>query len=67
MTLPGGDNLTVDGFMTIDDTKFNNLANAAVLELHRSGALGLVYAHLASLNHMGAMIERHASRRAAAS
>ncbi len=66
VTLPSGENLTVDGFLTVDASKLANLANSAVLELHRSGALGLIHVHLTSLHHMAAMIQRHANRHSAA-
>ncbi|MEO8280153.1 MAG: SapC family protein [Ideonella sp.] len=62
VTLPNGENLTVDGFMTVDEGKLGKLSDASVLALHRSGALGLVHAHLLSLNHMAGLIERHARR-----
>ncbi len=64
VTLPDGENLTVDGFMTVDEGKLGKLSDAAVLGLHRSGALGLVHAHLLSLNHMAGLISRHARRHA---
>lgn len=66
VTLPDGEKLTVDGFMIIDEPKLAALPDAAVVELHRSGALGLVHAHLVSLNHVNNLIDRHFRRTAAA-
>ncbi len=62
VTLPNGEKLTVDGFMTVDEGKLGKLSDAGVLSLHRSGALGLIHAHLLSLNHMAGLIDRHARR-----
>jgi hypothetical protein len=39
----------VQGFSVVDGAKFQALPDAVVLEWHRKGWLGLVYAHLASL------------------
>jgi SapC len=65
VTLPDNQSLTVDGFMVVDEQKLAELPEAAVMELHRSGALALVHAHLLSLNQMRALMDRHARRVAA--
>ena len=39
----------VQGFSVVDGARFQALPDAVVLEWHRKGWLGLVYAHLASL------------------
>jgi hypothetical protein len=56
-TLPGGEKLTVDGFLTVNEEKFKALPDAAVLDLQRNGFLGLIYAHLISLGNMRRLIE----------
>lgn len=66
VTLPNGSQLTVDGFMVVDEDKLSKLSDAVVMELHRSGALGLVHAHLLSLQQMRRLIDRHAQRLAKA-
>lgn len=66
VTLPDGSALTVDGFMVVDEAKLAELSESVVLELHRSGALGLIHAHLLSLNQMRVLIDRHARRAAQA-
>ncbi len=66
VTLPNGENLSIDGFMTVDEAKFAALSDSVVLDLHRNGMLGLVQAHILSLNHMRSLIERHALRLAKA-
>lgn len=65
VTLPDESSLSIDGFMVVDEQKLAQLPDAAVLELHRSGALALVHAHLMSLNQIRSLIDRHARRTAA--
>ena len=62
MKLPDGDHIKLDGFMVVDEDKLRALPDAAVLELHRSGALGLVHAHLLSLDNLNRLVLRHARR-----
>lgn len=65
-TLPDGVNLSVDGFLVVDEDKLHKLADAAVLEMHRNGMLMLLHLHLASLTNMRGMVERKARRAQAA-
>lgn len=65
-TLPDGNTLTVEGFLTVDEDKLSALTDAAVLELHRSGMLGLINAHRISLGLMRALVERRLAQRATA-
>lgn len=55
--LPGGDKLKVDGFLTVDEKQLAKLADADVLALHRSGVMGLVYAHLVSMGNLRKMVQ----------
>lgn len=64
-TLPDGKTMTVDGFLTVDDKRLAELPDADVLELHKSGILGLIHAHQVSLGNMRRLIEWHAQRSAA--
>lgn len=64
-TLPSGDKLSVDGFLTVDEQRLNDLPDAQVLELHRSGVLGLIHAHHLSLGAMRKLLDLHLQRRAA--
>lgn len=57
VTLPDGKQLTVDGFLTVDEDKLKALPDAALLDLQRSGLLGLVHAHLISLGNMRRLAE----------
>lgn len=61
-TLPDGSKLTVDGFLTVDEAKLDALPDAQVLELHRSGLLGLVHAHFVSLGGMRRLLDWHLER-----
>jgi hypothetical protein len=54
--------MTIDGFLTLDDKRFGELADADILELHRSGILGLIHAHQVSLGNMRRLVEWHAQR-----
>jgi hypothetical protein len=61
-TLPGGENLKVQGIFSVDEVKLNALPDAVVLELHRSGMLMLLQVHLVSLRHLSDLVERKAAR-----
>ena len=61
-TLPSGAKLAVDGFLTVDEKKLDALGDAAVLELHRSGLLGLIHAHYVSLGNMRKLLAWHVAR-----
>jgi hypothetical protein len=65
-TMPGGEKLTVDGFLAIDDAKFKALPDAKVVEWHRNGILGLVHAQQLSMGLMRRLVEWRAERLAAA-
>jgi hypothetical protein len=65
-TLPDGNQLGVDGFLTVDESRLNALSDAQVLELHRTGALSLVHAHWVSLGVMRQLVQRRAEQRASA-
>jgi hypothetical protein len=56
-TLPDGGKLSVDGFLTVDEDKLKALPDAALIDLQRTGLLGLVHAHLISLGHMRRLAE----------
>lgn len=61
-TLPDGRSLTVDGFLALDESKFEALPEATVARLHKSGILACIYAHQFSLGMMRALVERRAAR-----
>lgn len=63
-TLPGDTKLALDGFLAVDEAKLLALPDAQVVELHRSGTLGVLYAHLASLGNLQALLDRKARRMA---
>lgn len=64
-TLPGGRKHTVDGFLVVDEDKVRNLPDADVLDLHRSGLLGLIHLHWMSMRNMHPLLEWHVERTAA--
>lgn len=61
-TLPDGRKHTVDGFLTIDQERVTKLTEAQVVELHRTGVLGLIHAHWISLGNMRTLLEQHMAR-----
>lgn len=61
-TLPDGSKLGVDGFLTVDEKALVELPDAAVIELHRSGLLGLIHAHYVSLGNMRKLLDWHIER-----
>lgn len=64
MTGPDGKKSAVDGFLAIDEEKFKALPDATVLDLHRTGALALLQAHMISLRNMRRLAEWKVQRRA---
>jgi hypothetical protein len=65
-TMPDGSAHSVDGFLTIDETKAQALSDAQVGELHRSGLLGLIQLHWVSMGNMRRLVDWFAERRPAA-
>jgi hypothetical protein len=61
-TLPDGNKLVVDGFLTIDEEKLAKLTDAEIVELSRNGLMGLIHAHQISLGNMGRLVEWHVER-----
>ncbi|TXI74222.1 MAG: hypothetical protein E6Q49_02240 [Limnohabitans sp.] len=59
--LPGGRQLELTGFLSVDETKLNALEPAVAGELHRKGALSLAYLHLLSLRRFRPLMERAAA------
>ena len=64
-TLPDGRTVALDGFMTLDDERFNALGDAQVLELHRNGLLGILHMHRLSLGNMQRLLQKRVARSAA--
>lgn len=61
-TLPGGNSLQVDGFLTIDEEKLGKLSDAELNELARGGVMGIIHAHQISLSNMTRLAEWQAAR-----
>jgi hypothetical protein len=55
--LPDGSSLSVEGFLTVDEEKLKALPDATIVDLQRTGMLGLIHAHLISLGHMRRLAE----------
>lgn len=60
-----GETFQLNDFYLIDEARFGQLADDQLPRLFRSGALGLVYLHLASLGNMRKLLDRVAARSAA--
>jgi SapC len=61
-TLPDGKQLSVDGFFTVEEKKFGDLPSDKLAQLHKSGILALIHAHLSSLGLMRGLVERRVAR-----
>jgi hypothetical protein len=57
-TLADGETFAVEGFQVVDEEKLRALPDAQVLELHRTGILPLIYAHLGSLTCLQRLSDR---------
>lgn len=64
-TLPDGQKISVDGFLTVDEAKLAALPDADLLALARNGVLGLIHAHQISLGNMARLADWHVARVAA--
>jgi hypothetical protein len=65
-TLPDGQTVVVQGFLTVDEDKLKAVSDADMLDLQRTGILALVHAHLISLGNMRRLAEWRAEREQAA-
>lgn len=65
-SLPGGETVSLDGFLVVDTDKLQALPDAVVVDLHRTGILGLIHAHLLSLANLQVLVERKTRRMNAA-
>lgn len=61
-TLPGGQTLKVDGFLTVNERRLAELPEDVVLDWHRNGMLMLLHAHQLSLANVRHLVERKARR-----
>ena len=64
VTLEGGEVLNLTDFQVIDEPAFNKLSDEAFLDLRKSGALGLLYCHLASTNSWTSLVHQASLRKA---
>lgn len=53
---------SVDGFLSIDQERLTALPDATVLELHKSGILGLIHQHWISMGNMRFLFDWHIAR-----
>lgn len=60
-----GETFQLNDFYLIDEAKFGQISDEKLPGLFRSGALGLVYLHLASLGNMRRLLDRLSGRPAA--
>jgi SapC len=60
--LPDGSKLNAGGVQIVDEDKLKALPDAALLELARNGALGLLHAHLISTTNVQRLTERLGAR-----
>lgn len=65
-SLNTGGQVSMHGFLMIDEQKLMQLAQADVFKLFRGGAMGTLFAHLISLGNINHLAQRQAEREAAA-
>ena len=53
---------SVDGFLTVEQDRVGALSDAQALELHKSGAMGLIQAHWISMGNMRMLMDWHIAR-----
>ncbi len=58
-----GESFVLSDFLAVDEEKFLALADEQVLDLHRSGFLGWIYAHLMSLGNANQLFDNYLKRR----
>lgn len=58
VTLENGEVLNLTDFKVIDEDAFNTLSDEAFLDLRKSGALTLIYCHLAATNSWSSLIHQ---------
>lgn len=63
VTLEGGEVLNLTDFQVVDEAALNKLGNDDFLDLRRSGALALVYCHLASMNSWPSLVHQARNRK----
>ena len=59
--LPDGRSLAITDFMTVDEKKFNELADKAFLQIRKAGVLPALYCHLVSMGAWQRLVERFAA------
>ena len=55
--LPDGEKLKVDGFFAVEEKLLTKLSDADLVAMHRSGVMGLIYAHLVSLGNLRKLVQ----------
>lgn len=66
VALDGGEVANITDFWVVNEASLNALSDEAYLDLRRSGALALIYCHLASMNSWQSLIHQAQTRRRAA-
>jgi hypothetical protein len=65
-TLPGGESLSVDGFLTVDEEALRKLPDAELAKMARNGLLFVLNTHQVSLNNRRRLLDRRLTLAAAA-
>ena len=60
--LKNGPSFVMNGLMVVDEQKLLALDEPKVIDLFKSGELGLIYAHLISLGNIKRLMERISTR-----
>ena len=57
VTLASGKQAAIDGFLMIDEEKFNALPDDVILDWHKRGWLQLIYFHYQSMSNWGKLVD----------
>jgi hypothetical protein len=58
---PSGERYSLSGLWIVDEARFQKISRDALDSLFQTGALGLIYLHLASLSNFARLLERKAA------
>jgi SapC len=61
-TFADGRKHSVEGFLTVEQSRIEALSDATLLELHKTGLLALIHAHWISLGNMRTLLDWHQLR-----
>lgn len=65
LTHKNGETFVLTDFITVDEEKFLRLTDEKILDLHKQGCLGIIYAHLMSQGNINQLFSRYMAAKSA--